>query len=260
MNERKRNIAGLLLLAALMLMVFFPSRAEAATFIYVRKGVTGSIHFQNSPVPNCKWKVSKSSILKLKSSTSTKAVYTGKKTGKATLTAYNKYNTSQKYNITVYVMPSGKLNKMDFQMYGNVVTDSFGFKDGSNFIDISANRTSNWNWIRFFYTQSITERNSSQVFQTTRTAALLDPYSRIKTLYGNSKLKTYKLSKDRFARYVKARMSNSYSSYKTVAGKNFKYYMDYKYGKKYRIRFLFNKSKKVTGIIYFYNYSKVPVK
>lgn len=259
MNKRNGTIAGLLLLAVLMLMVFFPSRAEAATVIYVRKGVTGYINFQNSPVPNCKWKVNKSSILKLKSSTATKAVYTGKKVGKAVLTAYNKYNTSQKYDIIVYVMPSGKLNKIDFQLYGSCLSQ-LGVAEGANFIDDSANRTSNFNWFRIFCNASITKNNSSRVFQTARTAKLLDPYSRITTLYGKSTLKTYRFSSDRFAKHLKARASGTYNIFKPFARNNVKYYMDYKYGKNYMLRFLFNRNREVTGFLYFWNYNKLPVR
>ena len=84
----KKTFSGILMAAVLMMIVLLcPARADAATVIYVREGVTGNITFGKAPVPNAKWKVKNTSILKLKSSTSKKAVYTGKKAGKTTVTA-----------------------------------------------------------------------------------------------------------------------------------------------------------------------------
>lgn len=247
---RNRTFTRILLGAVLVLVLMLPmQRADAATVIYVRKGVTGNIAYKGAPVPNAAWKVQNKSILKLKSSTSTKAVYTGKKVGKTILTCYNKRDPSQKMDITVYVMPSGKLNKMDFQMYGTVVTGDFGISNGVNFIDYA---TGTKGVARIMYQTKVKSSNTGNYYQTTRTAQILDSYSRIKMLYGNSSLKKFKKSE----RYYKYMVKQIGSPAKTFFSKHIKYYADYKYGKKYTIRFWFNKSKKVTMITYFKNYSK----
>ncbi len=248
----RKIFSGIMLTAVLMMAVLLcPSRADAATVIYVRKGVTGNITFNSAPVPNAKWKVKKSSILKLKSSTSKKAVYTGKKVGKTTLTAYNKYNPSQKMDITVYVMPSGKLNKMDFQCYGSVITDQFGRNNGSNWIDYTA-ASRNGLAMRIVLSNNITASNSGRYFETCRTAKLLDPYSRVCMLYGKKSLKKFKKT-ERYYKNVISKISGGPGFF----SQNIRYYTDYKYGKNYCIRFVFNSAKKVTLINFFKNYEKL---
>ena len=248
----KKTFSGILMAAVLMMIVLLcPARADAAMVIYVRAGVTGNITFGKAPVPNAKWKVKNSSILKLKSSTSKKAVYTGKKAGKTTLTAYNKNKPSQKVDIIVYVMPSGKLTKMDFQCYGSVPTDTFGWKNGQNWIDLLSSG-SNYNALRVVYQKNLTAANSSNYFETLRTAKILDSYSRICTLYGNVSLKKFKTS-ERYYKNVVAKLSGGPEFF----SKNIKYYVDYKYGNTYRIRFWFNSAKKVMLITYFKNYQKL---
>ena len=248
---RKKSLSVVLCGAALaLILLLFPARANAAIVIYVRKGVTGNITFNSAPVPNAAWKVKKKSILKLKNSTSKKAVYYGKKVGKTTLTCYNKRSPSEKLDITVYVMPSGKLNKMDFQLYGSDV-DTIGLTQGTNWVDESDGLTKRA--ARIPYRSQITSSNAGDYFQTTRTAQLLDSWSRIRTLYGKTALKKFKKSD----RYYKYSVRESGTPAKTFFKGYVKYYADYKYGKAYRIRFYFSKSKKVTMICYFKNYSKI---
>ena len=248
---RKKSLSVILCSAALaLLLLLCPRKTEAATVIYIRKGVTGSITYNSAPVPNASWKVKKKSVLKLKSSTSTKAVYYGKKVGKTTLTCYNKRVPSQKMDITVYVMPSGKLNKMDFQLYGSDLS-SLGAAQGANWIDSSASMKTRS--ARIPYRTEVTASNAGNFFQTTRTAQLLDPWSRIKMLYGKTSIKKFKKTD----RYYKYSVKTVGASAKSFFKKYIKYYADYKYGKKYRIRFYFNSKKKVTLICYFKNYSKI---
>lgn len=245
MEKKSFRLHSLIFMSALLFMMVFHAKAEAATVIYVRKGVTGDFSFVRAPYPNSKWKVTAGkSCLKLKSSTSKKAVYYGKKVGQATLTVYNKNNPSQKYDITVYVMPSGKLNKMDFEMYGR-----WSFSQGMNFIDQVQKYDRIYSIISTM-DGSVNKSNSGAFFQTTRTAKLLDSYKRIKMLYGKGSLKKWNASKDKWYQRNYKYSPKGSAYFKS----NVKYYAQYKYGKKYGIRFFFNRKKEVTTILYLKNY------
>ena len=254
---KKKYLLRFIPLMALLLLLLCPLQVHAANYIYIRKGVTGSINFKSSPVPNARWKVGNSSILKLKSSTSKSASYTGKKVGKTTLTVYNSKKTSQKYVWTVYVMPSKKLLKMDFEVYGSRPRNLFGVKEGENIIN---SMTGEYSYCILARGAGVTRSTSASFFQTTRTLKFYDSYSRFCTLYGNLSLKTYISSKDRYWKYVTARKSSSYqSAVKSFFNQNVYYYTDCKYNNTYMMRFLFDRSKELSGVIYFKNYDKLPI-
>ena len=254
---KKKHLLRLIPVMVLLLLFLCPLHVNAADYIYVRKGVTGSISFKSSPVPNARWKVGNSSILRLKSSTSKSVSYTGKKVGKTTLTVYNRKKTSQKYVWTVYVMPSKKLQKRDFELYGSRPCNVFGIKEGTNIIK---NMKSGYDYFIIVRENGVTRSDSASYFQTTRTLKFYDSYSRFCTQYGNLSLNTYISSRDRFMRYVTARKSSGYgASVKSFFDKNVYYYTDCRYNNTYMIRFLFDGSKELSGVIYFKNYNSLPL-
>ena len=254
---KKKYSVHVLPILALLVLLLCPHSVNAENIIYVRKGVTGSITLKSAPFSNAKWKVGKKSILKINSSSSKKVVYTGKKVGKTALTVYNRRNPSQSYKWTVYVMPSGKLNKMDFELYGTRISEAFGISDGANAID---NFGGTYDYIILGRGNGVTPSTSGSYFQTARTFQFYDSYNRFCTLYGKLSLKKYKASKDRFYRYVMARKTSGYkASVKSFFNNNVKYYVNMKYGKNYMIRFLFDRQKKLSGIIYFKKYKSLPV-
>ena len=253
---KKKYLLHFIPIMALLLLFLCPLHVNAANYIYVRNGVTGTISFKSSPVPNARWKVGNSSILKLKSSTSKSASYTGKKVGRTTLTVYNRKKTSQKYVWTVYVMPSKKLQSRDFELYGSRPKKAFGIKEGTNIIK---DMQSGYGYCIIVRGKGVTRSGSASYFQTTRTLKFYDSYSRFCTLYGNLPLKTYISSKDRFMKYVTARESAGYrASVRSFFNQYVYYYADCQYNSTYMMRFLFDRSKELSGVIYFKNYNKLP--
>lgn len=236
--KQNRKWAGILLLAALVFAAFLPAQAKASTVIYVRQGATGYINFRNAPVPNTKWSTGNSSILKLGKCTRNKAVYTGKKTGTTTLTAYNKVNPVQKYVITVNVMPSGKLNRKDFELYG---FEWLGFSAGTNLFDFSL-----WTTGTKLCYYSVKNQNP----ETARTVKIGDSLNHVRALYGKQSLVTFNKSKDKCYKYGLFKQPG-------CTKLKVKYYTDYKYGRKCRIRFYFDRRKRVVLFVYMNNYDKM---
>ena len=255
---RKRTCTTGIIVAVilLMFMFFFPARVHAATNLYACKGVTAGLTFQSAPVPNAAWTVGNSSIVKIKSSSPIKVLYVGKRVGQTTLTVYNRRQPAQRYSWTVYIMPAKKLNRMDFEVYGSVCTNWLGVREGSNLLD---NYTSNTGSTRVVITSNVNSSNTGSFFQTTRTAALFDSYSRICTLYGKKSLKRYTFNKDRYYRYICSRQPNEKQAYVNYIKRYVTYYVDYKYGKKCMIRFFFNSNRKLTMVQYFKNYNNLPI-
>jgi len=253
--KRNRKLAGLLLL--LITLTLLPVRTFAASGpFFMLVGQQGTMSMTSNPVPNAKWKTSNAAVLKIVKQNGQSVTTKGVKFGTATLTVYNKKKTSQKYTYTVKVMKPNKLVKNDFTISGNQAKAYFG-KSPYNMMNIAGLTGSKQGLTACdIRANGLTYSNTAGYLTTYRGVRIFDSYSRVCALYGKKAL-TKTSTKDNFyklntntSKYSPAHIKN----FKAYWNGQFRYYVDYKYNSRWKIRMYFNGSKELIGVTYRYNF------
>ena len=218
MKKSRRVTAFLLVL--MVVLTIFPATAFAATTYYMFVGQEGTMSMSGKVVPNAKWKISNSSVLKIVKQSKTSVTTEGIKAGVAKLTVYNSKNTSQKYTYTIKVLKEGKLVKQDFVFKRKSSGESI------DILDWFLNDTSSTRLI------VITNLND---YENYRGLKYLDSYGKVCTRYGK---KTLKKTTTNDPLYGDALWQSS-----------FKYSVTYSYDSHYKIRMYFNSNKQLVGMV-----------
>ena len=226
--------------------------ATSATF-FMFKGNVATISMTSNAVPNARWKSSNTKVITVKKKSSASAEVTGKGYGTATLTVYNSKKTSQKYSYTVKVTKNKGLTKADFYVSGWQMKQYLGVNSlnlvnkfsGKSCVLICCDIRTNYK-----------NKYTNAYVKTYRDIRLGSTYAQVKQRYGAKALVKETLSKDRiYKNCIRGQTGSTLTKTKNFF-KTIKYYNDYFYGK-WGIRFYYNTNKKVIGIHYFYNYSKI---